>query len=79
MSWVAGLLNLLIMIPRLESWVETLAASIVDWYVARQGRAALSAIADAAATAARAETEQERIDAAFKWRDALSLPRVERL
>lgn len=60
----------------LADYAKAFAAEIVLWYVERERADALSKIADAAALAARAQTDEERYHAAQKWQEALNRPRV---
>lgn len=76
MAFVTSLLNALAAIPTIAGYVDRVIQAIITWYVARQNQAALAAIADAAAMAARASTDEERYAAAQAWHDALSKPRV---
>lgn len=70
------ILNALIAIPKIAGYVEEAAQEIVLWYVGRQQAATLSAIADAAALASRATTDEERYAAAQAWQTALSRPAI---
>jgi hypothetical protein len=70
------ILNALVAIPKIAGAVESAVSQVVLWYVARQQAQVLAAIADAAAMSARASTDQERYDAASRWKAALSLPRT---
>lgn len=62
-------------IPAIAGYVEQFAAAVTAWYVQRQTAKQLQAIADAAAMAARAETEDDRYAASKNWVDTLSKPR----
>lgn len=73
---IIAILNALIAIPKIAGYVEDLAAAITQWYVARQTSQTLGMIADAAALAARAETDDDRYKAAQAWVDALSRDRI---
>lgn len=73
---VGTILNALIAIPKIAGYVEQVVAAAMAWYVARQKAETLAQIADAAAFAARAQTDEDRYQAAEKWRSALSSPRV---
>jgi len=75
-AFVVALLNALVAIPKIVGMVEGIVAQVVAWYVARQTSATLAAIADAAALSARAQTDEDRYQAAAKWHDALSRPRI---
>lgn len=72
---VLAVLNAIAAIPKIAAYVEQIIAVAMGWYVARQKRDTLVMIADAAAFAARAETEDDRYLAAQKWIAALSRPR----
>jgi hypothetical protein len=72
---IISILNALAAIPKILGYVESFAAQIALWYIQSQNDATISAIADAAAFAANAQTDEERYAAAEKWREALSRPR----
>lgn len=76
MAVVMAVLSALAAIPKIAGYVEQFASWIVAWYVGRQKAEMLTAIANAAAIAANAKTDKDRIDAAIRWRDVLSRPRV---
>lgn len=76
MSFILALLNGLVAIPKIASYVESAVSTIVQWYVNRQTKETLANIADAAAFAAIAETQEDRYAASERWRVALSRPRV---
>ena len=76
MSTFIAILNALAAIPALLGFVESFAQAIVLWWVQRQTGQTLSLIADAAALAARASTDEERYASAEAWQKALSRPRV---
>ncbi len=59
-------------IPILDSYVQ----QFISLYVTTADSKTQAAIADAAAFAARATTDQQRFDASKKWQDALSRTRV---
>lgn len=73
---IGKLLDALVAIPKIAGYIESLVAAITFWYVNRQNGKALAAIADAAAFAGRAKTQEDRYAALDKWRAALQLPRV---
>lgn len=73
---VLGILNAIAAIPALLGYVQSFAAQVMIWYVQRQNNETLSKIADAAALAARAQTDAERYAAAQAWQSALSRLRV---
>lgn len=58
-------------IPIVEGWFQQLIAA----WMAKQARDTLSAIADAAALAAHATTDDERYQASAAWQKALQRPR----
>lgn len=72
---IVTILNALIAIPKIADLVMSAVSTIVAWYVQKQTSDTLSAIADAAAFSARAQTDDDRMQAAQKWRDALSRAR----
>ena len=76
MAWVLAVLNALAAIPSIVGYVEKFCAAVVGWWIERQKKDALAAIADAAAAGARASTQEERLHAAELWRTALSKPRT---
>ena len=76
MATIASLFDALVAIKGLADYIFKFAGAVSLWYVQKQQSETLSAIADAAAFASRAKTDDERYQAAQKWRDALSRPRV---
>lgn len=70
------ILNALVAIPKICGYVESFATTVVTWYVQRQSNQTLSLISDAAALAARAQTDGDRYAAAQAWQNALTRPRV---
>lgn len=73
---ILAILNALAAIPAILGYVEKFASAVTLWYISRQNNLTLSAISDAAALAARANSEDERYAAAQKWQEVLSRPRV---
>ncbi len=59
-------------VPIIDGWFQQLMAVWMNG----QTNATLANIADAAAFAARAETDEQRYQAAEKWRQALMRPRI---
>ena len=76
LSLIPALLNALIAIPKIADSVNAVVTQITLWYVQRQQAAVLSSIADAAAFAAKAQTDDDRYKAAQMWQDALTKPRT---
>lgn len=76
MTIFLAILNAISAIPKIAGYVEQFAAAVVGWYVSRQKAATLSAIADAAALSAHAQTDEDRYNAAAAWQKALSSPRI---
>lgn len=72
---IIAVLNALIAIPRIAGLVQMVVQTIVSWYMQKQTSEALSAIADAAALGARAQTDADRYAAALAWKTALSKSR----
>ena len=70
-----AILNALIAIPKIGAYVQWAVQQVVSWYINHQDTATLSAIADAAALSARAQTQEDRINAAKAWQSALSQSR----
>jgi hypothetical protein len=70
------ILQALIQIPSMVATVDKWVSEVLTWWLSRQKAQALASIADAAASAARAETQEERYASLEKWRVALSKPRV---
>lgn len=56
--------------------VEHFTSAVVLWYVERAKNETLSAISDAAALAARAQTDEDRYAVSSAWRSALSRTRI---
>lgn len=75
MSVVLTILQALIAIPKIGALINGWIAEITAWYVNMQNEGTKHAIADAAAMAARAQNQDERVAAAKAWRDALSRSR----
>lgn len=73
---IGAILSALAAIPKILGYVETFARAVTMWYVARAEAETHSMIANAAAKAARAKTQEERLKAAEAWRKALSRPRI---
>lgn len=75
-SFVTSLFTALSSIAAIAKYVEEFASAVSIWYINRQQTDTLAKIADAAALASRAKTQEERLAAAEKWQDVLSRPRV---
>lgn len=73
---VMAILSALAALPGILGYVEKFAGAVTVWYLQRQKNEVLSKIADTAALAARASTDEERYAAAQAWHDTLSQPRV---
>ena len=73
---IGAILSALAAIPSIFGYVESFCQAVVQWYVARQNAETLGMISDAAALAARAETDEDRYKAADAWAAALKRPRV---
>lgn len=73
---IGTILSALIALPGIANAIWKLVSAITLWYVQQQTNETLAAIADAAAFAARAQTDADRYTAAQMWRTALSKPRV---
>lgn len=69
---ISGIIAFFKAIPTLDRWLQQLIAAYVNGLEEKN----LKAIADAAAFAARAKTQDERFAAAQMWQDALSRKRV---
>lgn len=69
---IGAILSALAAIPKIMGYIESFASAVTLWYIQRQKAETLSALADAAAFAARAQTDDERYQAAQKWRDVLT-------
>ena len=76
MVTVIAVLNALVAIPKIGDLVMQIVSGISAWYCAKQTGDTLRAISDACAFAARASNEEERYQAAERWRSALSRDRV---
>lgn len=64
---VGQILDFLIAIPKIAALVSSIVTQIVSWYVSKQTKDTLVDIADAAATGANAETDEDRYAASEKW------------
>ena len=73
---IGAILTALAAIPQILGYVESFTAAVSLWYIQRQNNQTLAEIADAAALAARASTDEERYAAALSWQKALSRARV---
>ena len=73
---VLSSLNALAASPSILGYVESFASAVTLWYCQRATNQTLSAIADAAALAAKASTDAERYAAAQAWQTALSTSRI---
>lgn len=73
---IGTILSALVALPKIGALIESLISSITLWYIQRQTTQTLSQIADAAALASRAQTDDERYQAAQAWQSALSRSRV---
>lgn len=71
-AWLFALFEALAAIAQLAGLMRELASKIAAWYLAEQEEETLRGIIDAANFAARAKTQEERFQAAQKWREALS-------
>ena len=69
---IGTILSALAAIPTILGYVESFASAVTLWYVQRQTAANLAAIANAAALAAKAQTDGDRYAAAAAWKAALS-------
>jgi hypothetical protein len=75
-AFLISLFNALAAIPKIAGYVDSFAGAVVLWWIQRQKKESMAAIADAAALAARANTPEEMYAATDAWHRALSLPRV---
>lgn len=62
-------------IPKIGDMIKEFASALSLWYIQQANESTNKAIADAAAFAARAKTQEERHAALDKWKDALSRTR----
>ncbi len=76
MATLFAIFKALAEIKALADYVNQFASAVTQWYIQKQKAETLSLIADAAALAARASTDEERYQASEKWRLALSRNRV---
>jgi len=72
------ILEALIALPKIGSLVSLAVEQIVTWYILKQNRDTYAAIADAAALAMRAKTDEDRFIAAESWRAVLTRARVQK-
>ena len=73
---IGTILSALIAIPKIGTLVSNAVSAVVLWYCQNATNQTLSAIADAAALAAKAQTDDERYAAAAAWSAALSRSRI---
>lgn len=76
LAFVTSTFTALANIKAIAGYIDEFAGAVVIWYVQRQKSETLTQISDAAALAARADTDEARYEAAQKWKDALSRNRV---
>jgi hypothetical protein len=76
MQFALALFQALAAIPKILGYLESFAAGVTLWYIQQQDNKTLVSIADAAAFAARAKTQEDRYAAIEKWKAALSRPRI---
>lgn len=69
---VIKILEAMIALPKIGEQIRELIGAVSAWFMSIQDEANAKKIADAAAFALRAKTEEERYAASQKWRDALS-------
>lgn len=75
-AFLFALFKMIAALPGLVDQMKDLAAQVAGWYVNQATEATLSKIADAAAFAAKATTQEARYEAAQRWSDALKHPRI---
>jgi hypothetical protein len=73
---IPALLTALAAIPEAIALVEEIASAVTLWWMQRQSNETLAAISDAAALSAKAQSDEDRYQAAARWQSALSRPRV---
>ncbi len=73
---IIAILDALVAIPKIADMVMGAVSAVVGWWVTKQTNDTLSAISHAAALAARAQTDEQRYEAAAAWQKALSRPRI---
>lgn len=73
---LVAVLNAIAALPAIAGYLEKFCQVVIGWWVAKQHNEVLAGISDAAAFAAHASNEGERLIAAQKWKDALSKPRT---
>lgn len=73
---IMTILSALVAIPQIAGYVQAFVSQIILWYVQNSTNQTLSQIADAAALASKATTDEERFAAAEAWRSALNRPRI---
>jgi hypothetical protein len=76
LEFALALFNGLAAIPVILGYVKDFAAGVMLWYARNSTKETLSEISNAAAWAARAETQEDRLAALDHWRSALSRPRI---
>lgn len=76
MNALFTLLNAIVAVPKIGQQIQGIIALVVLWYVQKSEKETLTKIADAAAYAARATNQEERLAAAQKWKEALSRDRI---
>jgi hypothetical protein len=76
-AFLMSLLNAVAAVPALAKYADEFAAGVFLWYVKRQNKESSIKIADAAAFAARSETQEDRLKASAMWETAIKRPRYE--
>lgn len=71
-SFITTLLGVVIALPKIGEQVKQIVGLVVAWWMSIQDEKTAHAIADAAAFALRAKTQEERYEASERWKAALS-------
>lgn len=74
-EFAISLFTALAALPGLIDRIKDFAAGVAYWYVSKQNAKAAADFANAAALAARAETKDDRINAAKAWHEAFKRSR----
>ena len=72
MTLVIAILQALVALPKIGDLISGWLSQIIAWYISSQNERNAQAIADAAAFSLRAQTKEDRLEAAKKWQAALS-------
>ncbi len=77
MGYIVLFAQALIAIPKIGQQIEDGIRVLVSWYIANQNAETGAKLMDALAFGLKAQTKEDRLEAAKRWQDALSRPRFD--